>query len=186
VTDAPGAHRPFLEALGLSGASLAGLSRYLDLLAEWSSRVNLTAARTPADRVRTLVAPVLPAAARPAAGTLLDVGSGSGSPGLVLALLRPDLQVTLLEPRQKRWAFLREAARAAGAAGVSALRARHDSYAGPPVDTATLRALALPLRAVEALVKPGGRVLYFGGEPAAERGWVEEAAVADVRVFRRP
>jgi 16S rRNA (guanine527-N7)-methyltransferase len=185
VTDGPGAHRPLLAALGLAGPSLEGLSRYLDLLAEWSARVNLTAARTPAERVRTLIAPVLPAAALPAPGRLVDLGSGSGSPGLVLALLRPDLQVSLLEPRQKRWAFLREAARASGAAGVSALRARHDAYPGPPAETVTLRALALPLAAVAPLVREGGSVLYFGGQPAATPGWQEEVPVADVRRYRR-
>ena len=64
-------------------------------------------------RVALLVAPVLPLADLLEPGELLDVGSGNGSPGLVLALLRPRLDVTLLEPRQRRWAFLREAARAA-------------------------------------------------------------------------
>ena len=56
-----------------------------------------------------------PAAHLPEPGSLIDVGSGNGSPGLVLALVRDDLEVTLLEPRARRWAFLREAARASGA-----------------------------------------------------------------------
>ena len=66
---------------------------------------------------------MLPARALPAPGALVDVGSGNGSPGLVLALLRDDLSVTLLEPRQKRWAFLREASRRAGR-GAEQSRAR--------------------------------------------------------------
>ena len=106
---APGAHRTDLEALGLAGPPADGLSRYLDLLAAWSARVNLTGARTPADRVGLLVAPVLPAAALPGPGRLIDVGSGNGSPGLVLALLRPDLPVTLLS-RARSAFFLRERA----------------------------------------------------------------------------
>ena len=175
---APSAHRPYLEALGLAGVPAAGLERYLELLASWSARVNLTGARTPAERVELLVAPVLPAAPLPAPGRLIDVGSGSGSPGLVLALLRPDLAVTLLEPRQKRWAFLREAARAAGRPDVDVRRERHDTYRGPAAATVTLRALALPLPALAPLVEVGGRVLVFGSNPPAAPGWGREVPVA--------
>lgn len=114
-----------------------------------------------------MIAPVVPAVPVPAAGRLIDVGSGNGSPGLVLALLRDDLQVVLLEPRARRWAFLREAARAAGRPAVEALRLRHDQYVGSAGQTLTLRALALPLAALTGLVEPGGRVLVFGGRPAA-------------------
>jgi 16S rRNA (guanine527-N7)-methyltransferase len=185
VAEAPGAHRADLQAHGLDGPTLEGLSRYLDVLAAWSDRVNLTGARRPADRVRMLVAPILPARALPSPPRLIDVGSGNGSPGLVLALLRPDLEVTLLEPRQKRWAFLREAARQAGAGNVSVIRGRHDAYAGPPADTLTMRALALSLEDLAPLVRPGGRVLCFGGAQRAGSGWVEEPAVADVRCYRR-
>jgi 16S rRNA (guanine527-N7)-methyltransferase len=143
------------------------LEAYLDLVARWNHRVNLTAARTPEDRVRLLVAPVVPAVPVPEAGRLIDVGSGNGSPGLVLALLRDDLEVVLLEPRARRWAFLREAARAGGRPGVETLRLRHDQYAGPAGRTLTLRALALPLPALAGLVEAGGQVLVFGGRPAA-------------------
>jgi 16S rRNA (guanine527-N7)-methyltransferase len=116
--------------------------------------------------VRLLVGPVVPAAGLPDPGPLVDVGSGNGSPGLVLALLREDLEVTLLEPRARRWAFLREAARAAGRP-VRVLRVRHDSYPGPAARTVTLRALAVPLAELAPLVEPGGRVLVFGGRPEA-------------------
>jgi 16S rRNA (guanine527-N7)-methyltransferase len=178
VAAAPGAHRPHLAALGLDGPPADGLSRYLDLLAAWSARVNLTGARTPAERVGLLVTPVLPAAGLPGPGRLIDVGSGNGSPGLVLALLRPDLAVTLLEPRQKRWAFLREAARASGRPDVDVQRTRHDGYRGLVAATVTLRALALPLPALAPLVAAGGRVLVFGAEPAAAPGWEREPATA--------
>jgi 16S rRNA (guanine527-N7)-methyltransferase len=107
-----GAHDPYLAALGLAPRDVAALSSYLDLVAGWNPRVNLTGARTPAERVAILVAPVAPLAPALEEGRLIDVGSGNGSPGLVLATLRPDLSATLLEPRQRRWAFLREAARA--------------------------------------------------------------------------
>ncbi len=150
---------------------LGRLERYLDTLAAWSARVNLTAARGPQERVRVLVGEVLPALALPAPGPLLDVGSGNGSPGLVFALLREDLEVTLLEPRVRRWAFLREAVRAAGRP-VVVVQGRHDRYPGPPVLTLTLRALRLPLRELDRLLAPGGRIVVLGAPPALEPPFV--------------
>ncbi len=139
--------------------------------------------------MRLLVESVLPARALPETGTLLDVGSGNGSPGLVLALLRDDLDVTLLEPRTRRWAFLREAARRTGGSRVRVLRRRHDNYPGPPVRTVTVRALALPLPELAPLLEPGGRLLILGGAPRLE-GPFEELdnspdGAGDIRVFCR-
>ena len=148
--------------------------------------MNLTGARGAGERVRLLVEPVLPALPLLGAGPLLDVGSGNGSPGLVLALLRPELPATLLEPRQKRWAFLREAARAAGRADVEVVRLRHDQYAGPPAATVTVRELALEPAELAPLVRSGGRLLVFGPEPALAPGWTAEPSpAAGLHVRRR-
>jgi len=122
-----------------------------------------------------LVGSVLPARSLPAPGRLVDVGSGNGSPGLVLALLRDDLEATLLEPRQRRWAFLREAARRAGRR-VEVLRVRHDRYPGPPAATVTVRALALPLRELRPLVASGGQLLVFGPPPEGAPVFLREAS----------
>jgi len=182
-------HRAALEALGLSGPALGRLAAYLDTLAAWSPRVNLTGARSPGARVSLLVADVVAAARLPEPGRLIDVGSGNGSPGLVLALLRDDLEVTLLEPRARRWAFLREAARASGRGGILVERRRHDGYTGPPAATVTLRALALPLAELGPLVLPGGRVIVFGGRPECSPGFRATGEGAGlpggVTVFRR-
>ena len=171
-----GAHDPHLAALGLTPGDVAALSRYLDLVADWNPRVNLTGARTPAERVAILVAPVAPLAPILEKGHLIDVGSGNGSPGLVLALLRPDLSAILLEPRQRRWAFLREAARAVGRPDVDVRRQRHDGYDGPPAQTVSLRALALSLHELAPLVAAGGRVLVWGVPPAEDASFLVEAA----------
>jgi 16S rRNA (guanine527-N7)-methyltransferase len=184
-----GAHAPWLQRLGLAAEACAPLERYLDLLAAWSAGVNLTGARTPRARVELLVGAVAPAAPLLEAGSLLDVGSGNGSPGLVLALLRPDLEVTLLEPRKRRWAFLREAARAAGRPDIEVLCLRHDQYDGSPARNVTLRALALPLAGLRGLVEEGGLVLVFGGRPRAEGPFVLEGERtlpgSRLRLFRR-
>jgi 16S rRNA (guanine527-N7)-methyltransferase len=133
-----------------------------------------------------LVAPVAPVAAHLDPGHLLDIGSGNGSPGLVLALLRPDLPATLLEPRQRRWAFLREAARAGGRGDVRVVRARHDAYDGPAGRTVTIRALRLPPADLERLVAPGGTLLIWGPAPEAGEAFHRMAPPAPgVHALRR-
>jgi 16S rRNA (guanine527-N7)-methyltransferase len=138
------------------------------------------------------VASVLPSVGLPQPGTLLDVGSGNGSPGLVMALLRDDLEVTLLEPRARRWAFLREAVRRCGEGRVRVVRGRHDTYDGPAARTVTLRALALPRGQLAPLVAPGGQLLVLGGSPRLEGPFEEVTVVPEAgrpeaknRVFRR-
>ena len=156
-----GAHRAALRARGLAGAALEGLTVYLDLVERWSARVNLTAARDPESRVRILIDPALEAAAHLTPGPLLDIGSGNGSPGLVLALLNRGRASTLLEPRTRRWAFLVEAARVAGAGNVRVLRVRHDGYEGEPAANVLVRAVRLPPATLLPLVMPGGRLLMW-------------------------
>ena len=91
------------------------LSLYLDLLLKWNARTNLTSIRTPAEIVTRHFGESLFAAQHlgtPA--TLLDYGSGAGFPGLPIALLRPEIHVTLAESQNKKATFLREAIRTLG------------------------------------------------------------------------
>jgi 16S rRNA (guanine527-N7)-methyltransferase len=118
---------------------------------------------------------VLPLARLAPQGPLLDLGSGNGSPGLVLALLLPGLAVRLAEPRLRRWGFLREAARACGRPDVEVLRVRHDAVPGPPAASLTLRALRLPLAELVPLVRPGGRLYVLGEPPAPAAPFVLES-----------
>ena len=97
---------------------LPQLSLYLDLLLKWNARTNLTAIRDPEEIVRRHFGASLFAARHldpntpdPAVLTLLDFGSGAGFPGLPIALLRPDIQVTLAESQNKKATFLREVVR---------------------------------------------------------------------------
>jgi 16S rRNA (guanine527-N7)-methyltransferase len=181
-------HRVPLRRLPLDESAALRLEVYLDTLEEWNRRVNLTGARTPTERVSRLVEAVWPLVALVPAGRLLDVGSGNGSPGLVLALVRDDLEVTLLEPRARRWAFLREAVRRTGRRA-EVLRARHDGYHGPAAAAVTIRALSLPLSELAPLVEPGGRLVAVGAPPALEDPFVASGAESrpgdGVWVFRR-
>ena len=124
--------------------------------------MNLTGAETRDGAYQTLVAPILGAEGF-VVPPVIDVGSGNGSPGLILAALRPDMAITLLEPRAKRWAFLREAAREMRAANVTILRQRSEQYQGPRAQTVTMRAVGLSPAKMKGLLLPGGCVLVFGG-----------------------
>ena len=103
-------------------------------------------------------------------GTLLDLGSGAGLPGLVLAMVLPDTAVTLLEPMERRCRFLAECVTELDLANVSVLRGRAEDVT-VRADVVTARAVApLPRLAGLAMgvVRPGGMVLAVKGRTAAE------------------
>lgn len=96
------------EALNVEKARRADVGKWLALLTQWNARIDLTAARTDDELVDLMLADaVLLAKHVPEGARVVDVGSGAGAPGLALALLRPDLKMTLAEPLKKRVAFLR-------------------------------------------------------------------------------
>lgn len=113
----------------------------------------------------------------PIGASVVDVGSGAGLPGIVLAVARPDLTVILVEPLARRTAFLAEAVTTLGLAGaVTVLRARaeecvRDPLAVTPADVVTARAVA-PLDRLAGWCLPltvlGGRLLALKGATAAE------------------
>jgi 16S rRNA (guanine527-N7)-methyltransferase len=102
--------------------------------------------------------------------TVLDLGSGAGLPGIVLAAARPDLTVVLVEPLLRRATFLTEAVAALGLPGVLVRRARAEELVGKVlVDAVTARAVA-PLDRLAGwalpLLHPGGRLVALKGERA--------------------
>jgi 16S rRNA (guanine527-N7)-methyltransferase len=114
-----------------------------------------------------LLGPLLPQDA-----AVADLGSGAGLPGLVLAIVRPDARVTLIEPMARRTAFLEEAVAALGLDRVEVVRGRAEGWSRPErFDVVTARALApLPqlLRWGLPLVEPGGALLAMKGSSAAD------------------
>lgn len=106
----------------------------------------------------------------PAPCSLVDLGSGAGLPGIVLALLLPESDVTLLEPALRRTIFLEECVAELGLGNARVWRARAEETAGAlAVDVVTARAVA-PLDRLAALalglLKPGGIVLAVKGAKA--------------------
>jgi 16S rRNA (guanine527-N7)-methyltransferase len=123
--------------------------------------------------------------------TLVDIGSGAGLPGIVLAMLRPELSVILLEPMERRCRFLTDCVAQLGLDNASVLRARAQD-AVLRADVATARALAPLDRLAElavGLVRPGGMVLAIKGQTAADelkkaRPVLKRLGVRDAKVVR--
>jgi 16S rRNA (guanine527-N7)-methyltransferase len=108
----------------------------------------------------------------PEGAALCDIGSGAGLPGIPVALARPDVRVTLVEPLLRRTTFLEEVVHDLGLENVEVVRSRAEDLHGVRAfDVVTSRAVApLPklLRWSVPLVRPGGLVLAMKGSSAAE------------------
>ena len=129
----------------------------------------LTAVRDPAEARRVLADDALAAAELVEEGPVVDVGSGGGSPGIPVALSRPDLRVDLLEAQRRKCDFLESAARDLPNVAVVCARAEeHGRGAGRDAyRTALAQALAPASVALEwclPLVREGGRVILLAGE----------------------
>jgi 16S rRNA (guanine527-N7)-methyltransferase len=163
--------------VALSEDQVVRCLRYLELLLEWNTRVNLTAIRDPHEAVvkhfldSLTLAPLLPGREF----SMVDVGTGAGFPGMVVKILRPDVRLTLLDSLKKRLAFLEAVSGELGLDAVETLHARAEdagrdaryrekfdvAAARAVADVRTLSELCLPL------VRVGGRFLAMKG-PRAE------------------
>jgi len=111
----------------LEGAEKA-LSGWLDRLVEWNQKLDLTAARSNDELLDLMLADALILSANIEKGArVVDIGSGAGAPGLPLALLRPDLSLTLVEPLVKRVSFMRTVIGALGAPNVQIVHGRGET-----------------------------------------------------------
>ena len=134
--------------LGLtpSPAQSRNLLKYLDLLLHWNATYNLTAVRErPAMLTLHLadcLSVVLPVQRVAPQGRLLDVGSGGGLPGVVLAIMLPALEVTCVDSVGKKAAFIRQAAGTLGLQNLHAAHARVEALAVTPFDLIASRAFA--------------------------------------------
>ena len=144
---------------------------YLQLLALWNRKLDLSGAKTASAQVEVLLVDPLVLATCgqvPERARVIDVGSGAGSPALPLALLRPDLTVSCVEPMRKRVAFLRTVVGSLGLADrVQVLEQRLDEQgplpAGVPFDMACSRATFAPERWLPLGLRLAGRVCVLAG-----------------------
>jgi 16S rRNA (guanine527-N7)-methyltransferase len=152
------------------------LLQYLELLSKWNRTYNLTAIREPVAMVShhlldsLVVMPHLPMRH----GTLADVGSGAGLPGIPLAIARPEWRVTLNEASEKKAAFMRQAVIELGLGNVTVHQGRVEAWR-PAVRFAVVisRAFAQIARFIAScrhLVRPGGVLAAMTGAAPKNAG----------------
>jgi 16S rRNA (guanine527-N7)-methyltransferase len=164
---------PPAAAFALFGAGMPQAERYAALLYESGvERGLIGAAEVPRLWERHLMNCAAVTELVPQRCSLVDLGSGAGLPGIVIAMLRPAAAVTLLEPMARRVSFLEECVATLDLRNVSVLRARAEEVAGQVgADVVTARAVA-PLHRLAGLaaglVRQGGLVLAIKGATAAD------------------
>jgi 16S rRNA (guanine527-N7)-methyltransferase len=176
IQDPSGAASDKAEALKLTPVSReteARLDRYLDLLRQWQAKTNLVAPSTlPHLWTRHVADSLQLLKLAPTAKIWVDLGSGGGFPGVVLACAlaeTPGAMVHLVERNSKKAAFLREALRITAAPGIvhaGGIEDIVDSIEGP-IDCVTARALASLNQLIgyaEPLVKRGAKALFLKGQ----------------------
>lgn len=134
--------------LDLSEAQADALLAYQALLLKWNRVYNLTAVRQPAEvlthHLLDSLAPLLPLRRQLASrsGRLLDVGSGGGLPGVVLAIMLPGLEVTCVDTVGKKVSFIRQVSAELKLRNLKASHARVEELSKSPFDVVTSRAFA--------------------------------------------
>ncbi len=117
---------------------------------------------------------------------VIDVGSGAGLPGIPLALIRPDLHITLLEPLLRRSVFLEETVRELGLTErVTVVRGRAEDNLVLPAEIVTARAVASLDKLISwcwPLVKPGGALVALKGERAQDEVTEADAQLKKLRL----
>lgn len=142
------------------------LLAYLALLVKWNAAYNLTAVRDPQQMLVKHLLDSLSILPQVADGTLIDVGTGAGLPGLVLAIARPGLRVTLLDSNGKKVRFLRQVIAELKIANAQAVQSRVEEHEAR-YDVVTSRAfatLADMLAWSGQLAVEGGRFLAMKGQ----------------------
>ena len=164
-----------LEALRipLPPAVVDGLLRYLDVLQRWNRVFNLTAIRNRHDAVRRHLLDSLAVAPHVTGPRVLDVGTGPGLPGIVLAVARPEFQVTLLDSSAKKTRFVQQALTELRLRNATVVRERFECYRCPtPFDTIVSRAYGTLVQLLDGavpLIGAHGCVLAMKGRyPAQE------------------
>jgi 16S rRNA (guanine527-N7)-methyltransferase len=157
-------------ALPVTDSQIDSLLALALVLERWSVRINLTGHRDVETIIRRLI---LDAAALsrqlPEISTLADIGSGAGFPGFPIAILRPECRVTLIESRERRHHFQREAIRQLGLENTCAVLGRAEAIEAAGHGATIAQAVAKPVDALPLLLpwtESEGLLLFPGSVPA--------------------
>lgn len=179
-----------VEALGLQSIvtpekQLQCLA-YLALLQKWNKVYNLTAVRDPQEMLVLHLLDSLSVLSYIQPGNLLDVGSGGGLPGLIVAITRPDVQVTTIDTVQKKAIFMRQVKAELGLSNAQVVHGRVEAYQPPsPFTQIVSRAfsdIALFKQLTTHLIAPHGRWLAMKGVVPTDE--LQQAAVLPTEVIR--
>jgi 16S rRNA (guanine527-N7)-methyltransferase len=183
----PSAPPPPREASEVLGDALENACRFAEILATDGVERGLIGPRE-TSRLwdRHLLNCAVVAELLPDRGELVDIGSGAGLPGVVLAMLRPQMRVVLLEPMLRRSVFLDECVARLGLPNATVVRGRAEELAGViTADVATARAVA-PLDRLAGwaagLLRPGGQILAIKGQSAEEELAAARPVLSRLRV----
>lgn len=141
-----------LAELGLPTDRCSALAKLARLVSRWAERINLTAHRGPEAVARRLILDALAlGASLPVVppGSIVDLGSGAGFPGLPLAILWPACEITLVDSRERKHHFQRSAIRELALSNARAIRGRAEVLAATPHQIVVAQAMAQPEQALE-------------------------------------
>jgi 16S rRNA (guanine527-N7)-methyltransferase len=173
------AHAVSLSPQNVSRETLSTLANYVALLLKWNAKINLIGPATESDVWTRHIDDSLQLVALipENAASLVDLGSGGGLPGLVIAIARPDLQVTLVEQDQRKAAFLKEARSLLALSHVT-IEAKDIAQLNGQFDVVTARALSSLtnlLAMAKPLIKDGALCIFpKGANHQAELAEAEE------------
>ena len=156
-----------IQALGLHATAeqVDALLAYAELLLKWNKTYNLTALRDPAQVISHHLLDSLVVIPYVGTGALLDVGSGGGLPGIPLAIMRPDLAVTLVDTVQKKTTFLQQVVIQLGLKNVTVHHARVENLVGQfqQISSRAFAELSLFVSLTKHLLAPEGAWLAMKG-----------------------
>jgi len=164
-----------LLGLDLPDAIRSQLIAYVELLARWNAAYNLTAVRDPGDMIARHLLDSLAIVPYVSGATLADLGSGPGLPGIPLALVAPQRQVTLVDSNGKKARFLREAVRSLKLVNVRVIEGRVQDVPGQ-FDCVTARAFAT----LADMLDWAGGLLAQDGRWLAMKGKLTDEEIAAV------
>jgi 16S rRNA (guanine527-N7)-methyltransferase len=186
----------FLDFLNQYAATLSSdekksLSDYLTLLSKWNKAFNLTAIKKPKEMVIRHVADSLSIIPFLSGDTILDVGSGAGFPGIVLAIVFPDKQFTLLDSNGKKTQFLAQVRRDLSLKNIEIVQARVEAYQpefGKKFETIVSRAFSNLVDFVKfaapLLSETGVIIAMKGVYPGEEINALADAAKTDAQIAK--
>ncbi|WP_020017334.1 16S rRNA (guanine(527)-N(7))-methyltransferase RsmG [Promicromonospora sukumoe] len=168
------------ETLGASdtvkaylGGAYDGVARYAELLRDQGELRGLIGPReVPRIWERHILNSAAVVPYLPASGSVADIGSGAGLPGIVIAVMRPELDVILVEPMERRTIWLAEVVAELGLTNVQVKRGRaeeyHDAFEADAVTSRAVAALSKLVRMSMPLVRVGGELVILKGRNVAQ------------------